>query len=319
MSHIIIHGPANELIFERTIAPNETAHLHAYFTVDKDKPTITLPARGEEGVDLSANNDCQDGPKLIEAGKRWGYARITMGITGIDRRWKYHRAIFRLAEMLDGAYHYLIHNLNAKGQHDNLYGQIGSDFGCLPIVGDVERRAVDKEPGVINKIAFTQLLYDWLRRCEDTWQHKPLIYTNLPEWLAMTTEPVWAKEYNFFVAQYNSVLNSVHASWNVVAWQYAVKPILSISPRDIDHDRWLGGDAPTPGARHNFAPRTNQQVINLFFAVAGDKNYIEWITRAGLTGMFGPRKEIYNGPDIEDLQELTAEEKAKLVEAVRQA
>lgn len=326
MSETVMIGPdeyeARRFHISR-LQNGQPKHALILFDFEDEPRQITLPKKGDEGIDLSANNDCQDGPKLVEAGKTWGYARITMGATGVDRRWRYHRAIYRLADMLDGGYHLLIHNIPEKEQHDNLYGQIKSDFGNLPLVVDVERRAVDKATGVVSKPAFTILLYDWLRRCEDTWKHKPLIYTNLPEWLAMTTEPDWAREYQFFAAQYNTVLNSVHPSWNVVAWQYAVKPIHSIGPKDIDHSRWLGGDtpAPVPGARHNFASlqdpkygNKNQAVINLFFRVAGEQ-YSIWITRAGLNGIYHAREAAYSGPDVESLP-LTDAEKAVLIGAM---
>lgn len=314
MSDVTIIGPDNAVIYSRSFSANENPHLHLYLTANAPPP-VALPKKGDEGIDLSSNNDCQDGPKLVEAGKRWGYARITMGATGVDRRWKYHRAIYRLADMLDGGYHLLIHNIAAKDQHENFVGQMKADCGPLPPVVDVERREMDKAPGLVNKSAFTILLYDWLRRCEDTWHCKPIIYTNLPEWLAMTTEPDWAREYKFFAAQYNKVLNSVHPSWNVWAWQYAVKPIPSINKeRAIDHDRWLGQSAPTPGARHNFAPRTNQDVINLFKSVTPD--FIAWLTRAGLLASLGAaRLAAYSGPDVEELP-LTDAEKAALMGAM---
>lgn len=65
---------------------------------------------------------------------------------------------------------------------------------------------------------------------------------------------------------------------------------------------------------HNFAPRTNQDVINLFAKVF-DGPYIEVITRAGLSGIFAARKAVYEGPDVEGLT-LTEAERERLIGAM---
>lgn len=67
-------------------------------------------------------------------------------------------------------------------------------------------------------------------------------------------------------------------------------------------------------ARHNFKPRTNQEVINLFHRVF-DGTYIEVITRAGLSGMFAKRKAVYEGEDVEGLP-LGDDEKKRIIEAI---
>jgi len=75
---------------------------------------------------------------------------------------------------------------------------------------------------------------------------------------------------------------------------------------------------PREGGGHNFAPRTNQLVINLFraeFGVAG-ADFWAVVTRAGLTYMASRRDETYIGPDVEDLHSLTPDEKARLIAAL---
>lgn len=69
-----------------------------------------------------------------------------------------------------------------------------------------------------------------------------------------------------------------------------------------------------PPPNHNFAPRTNQAVINLFAKVF-DGPYIEVITRAGLSGIFSARQAVYSGPDVERLT-LGEEEKKRIIEAL---
>ena len=74
---------------------------------------------------------------------------------------------------------------------------------------------------------------------------------------------------------------------------------------------------PPAAPSHNFAPRINQKVIDLFRAVFGD-DFWSVVTRAGLASMaasLAARQAPYTGPDIEDLP-LTEGEKAQLVAAL---
>lgn len=76
---------------------------------------------------------------------------------------------------------------------------------------------------------------------------------------------------------------------------------------------------PPPAPGHNFAPRTHQSVINLFFSVAprhpGTGSGWDWIVRAGLQYIGDNRSLVYSGPDIEKLI-LSNEQKAALIAAL---
>lgn len=67
-------------------------------------------------------------------------------------------------------------------------------------------------------------------------------------------------------------------------------------------------------ARHNFAPRTNQLVLNRFRDVFGIP-YWDVVVRAGLTSVSVNRTAVYSGPDVEALP-LTEDEKRKLIAAM---
>ncbi len=60
--------------------------------------------------------------------------------------------------------------------------------------------------------------------------------------------------------------------------------------------------------------RTNQDVINAFYAAAKEvgENGWNWLSRAGLTGLVNDRQGDYKGPAIDDLPGLTAVEKASI-------
>jgi len=75
--------------------------------------------------------------------------------------------------------------------------------------------------------------------------------------------------------------------------------------------------AEPPAAHHNFAPRINQKVIDLFRAVFG-ADFWTVVTRAGLADMAASpaaRQAAYTGPDIEDLP-LGEDERARLIAAL---
>lgn len=67
---------------------------------------------------------------------------------------------------------------------------------------------------------------------------------------------------------------------------------------------------------HNFAPRTNQDVLNLFRRVFGMVPYWEVVERAGLAWLAANRGAAYSGVDVETLP-LSDNEKAKLIEALQ--
>lgn len=276
---------------------------------------IVLPAPGTEGRDISRHNGLFDMEAAKDGGAEFIIIRTTMGApsktqSGIDDRWRHNREKARAAGIADGVYHFFTPDADPQEQAANLEREIQGDFGVLPVVVDVERRrnANSGVPEPITKVDFTARLKTFLDLLESRYGHKPLIYTSKIEWEAMTILPAWESDYGFFVAQYAPALTAVRSQWRVVAWQY------STTNNTLDRIRWLGPSAPPPAARHNFAPRTNQETINLFHAAAGQAQYIDWIARAGLNSILTPntRKAAFSGPDIEALP-LTDAEKAALV------
>ena len=73
------------------------------------------------------------------------------------------------------------------------------------------------------------------------------------------------------------------------------------------------GGVPAPPVTHNFAPRTNQEVLNLLRSIFGS-GYWEVIERAGLVWLAASRGAVYSGEDVEALP-IHAEEKKRIVAA----
>jgi hypothetical protein len=83
------------------------------------------------------------------------------------------------------------------------------------------------------------------------------------------------------------------------------------------HDMVMVFAYPRTPTAHNFAPRINQKVIDLFRAVFGD-DFWSVVTRAGLAYMAASpaaRQAAYIGPDVEDLP-LTPDERDRLIAAL---
>jgi len=73
-------------------------------------------------------------------------------------------------------------------------------------------------------------------------------------------------------------------------------------------------EVPPPPQAHNFTPRTNQEVLNLFSRTFGE-SYWQVVTRAGLSALAGNRKATYVGPDVEALP-ISDNEKSRLIAAM---
>lgn len=266
---------------------------------------MNLPPTHALGIDISRHQGNLDWLPISKSNLRFVYIRSTMGASGVDERWKFYRAGARAAKLLDGVYHYFVPSQTPEGQLGNLVAEIGEDYGDLPIVVDVERGSLTD----LRKESTTYALERLLSLIEWRYQHRPIIYTSRQEWEAMTTLPLWAKDYDFFAAQYNSVLTELHPSWGpVVAWQYAVE---TDELGRLDRDRWLLGSEPDPNpTNHPLALLKNQQVINLFYRAAGAQSW-NWLTRAGLQNIFQQRQQPYSGPALDQLN-LAEAEKARL-------
>jgi hypothetical protein len=93
----------------------------------------------------------------------------------------------------------------------------------------------------------------------------------------------------------------------VQAWRPGVTPPATVPPFT----------QPPTAAHHNFAPRINQKVIDLFRAVFGS-DFWSVVIRAGLAHVAASpaaRQAAYTGPDVEDLP-LTEDEQAALIAAL---
>jgi len=129
-----------------------------------------------------------------------------------------------------GAYHYVITNVAATSQLQNILRVTGGDFGSEPFTVDVERtnaeRTAMQNGWIFPKASYTAML---AALCQALRVYTPVrIYSSAIEWRTMTTGPLWAAGFPFHVAAYPFDPNSttyrpdVPYPWtDWTLWQYS--------------------------------------------------------------------------------------------------
>lgn len=236
MSDIVIIGPANEVLYSRVLAPNESAHVHLYVTVDAPSlPTLDRLKAGDEGIDVSRWQGAIDWPRVP---KRFAYARAGAGVTP-DSTFAQNWTGAKAAGLLRGAYLYFVASVAADTQARFIVDALRADGGELPLCIDVEPRAGE----VVDKPRATAALRALLDLCESALGYRPIIYTNRVAWEAMTTSPEWAARHTFWLARY-STQAPPPSMWpryvtDVKLWQYSNAGACAGIAGSVDLDRAL--------------------------------------------------------------------------------
>lgn len=237
MSDVVIIGPDNEVLYSRKIAPNENAHIHVYFSVEKPAPIIPTG----EGVDVSKWQGVIDWSAVTV---RWAFMRATTGATRIDEQFARNWSESKKASKLRGAYHYFVITESGKAQAQKFLAALGNDYGELPPVLDIEPRKL--ESGAyetpVNKAALETEIKAWLDEVEKTIGTTPMIYSNKWALQLLTTQPKWMGEYPLWVARYSntppgpSMLPTAWIEWT--CWQYTSTGTEPGITGNVDRNRW---------------------------------------------------------------------------------
>lgn len=123
----------------------------------------------------------------------------------------------------------------AHGQALNWLTQTGGDFGTGPIHLDVERtdaerNAIAAGTLVWDQVGYTAMLHDLVIALQGMGATVS-IYTSRNEWLAMTTDPEWARALLLWVAHYNQHIAQpdVPDGWDWALWQKGQMPVDGIA------------------------------------------------------------------------------------------
>lgn len=154
------------------------------------------------GVDVSVYEPNIDWRALRSQGFRFALIRATSSLTYVDPKFAEHWAGARGAGILRGAYHYLFGGQDAKRQAESFIKTVGSDKGELPPIVDLEDAYNENVPN--SKLISTCKAF--LDIIEQAFGRKPMVYSRRtylePRVSINGKAPVWAKDYDLWIAQY---------------------------------------------------------------------------------------------------------------------
>jgi len=154
------------------------------------------------GVDVSVYEPNIDWRALRAQGFKFALIRATSSLTYVDPKFAEHWAGARGAGILRGAYHYLFGGQDAAKQAESFIKTVGSDKGELPPIVDLEDAYNEGVPN--NKLISTCKAF--LDIIERAFNRKPMVYSRRtylePRVSINGKAPVWAKDYDLWIAQY---------------------------------------------------------------------------------------------------------------------
>ena len=173
-----------------------------------------------QGIDVSRFQGAVDWRKVNGAGKIFGFAKATQGVSYVDPTFAKNWSAMADAGMIRGAYHFYSAASPASAQAKNFINAIGSlDVGDLPPVIDLEDRS-----GIVqNQVPVARLrqgVHDWIDAVQDALGLTPIIYTDPSFWKQYMSDEFG--EYPLWIANYNVAQPTVPSTWEDYAfWQYS--------------------------------------------------------------------------------------------------
>jgi len=213
-----------------------------------------------QGVDVAEYEPRVDWRVLRSQGIRFALIRATSGTGYVDRKFADHWAGARAEGILRGAYHYLFAEEDAKRQAQLFISTVGSDKGELPPIIDLEDK-YNENASAAKIISTCKAVLDIV---EQSFGRKPMVYSRKtyldPRFTQNGKAPLWAKDYELWVAQYPFKYDpAMHPNVNMPVqpsgwkewriWQYSETAILegvtdeNNRPTRIDLDWFRGTEA----------------------------------------------------------------------------
>ncbi len=289
------------------------------------------------GIDVSKWQRDIDWAQVKGAGLTFVYIKATEGNAITDPAFARHWGAARAAGLLRGAYHFYHCDQDPLQQAALFANALGADPGEMPPALDVEEAkspvdAATRSSGVQTCLAELERLL--LRR--------PVLYTAPYYWQqclqgADGQYPAWAPAYDLWEANYTEAkspwLPPGWTDWKL--WQYSDHGQVPGIAGNVDCDRfngtpealyaWLGlsevkpAAAAAPAVAAAAKAVNNQTMINAFSKAFGPTFWDDVVVRAGLTSMGLPpenRPKPYAGPPVDEIPNLTDDEKARLKAAL---
>jgi lysozyme len=145
---------------------------------------------------------------------RFVFIRATVGKDRLDRKFEKNWLGAKENKLIRGAYHYYRPNENSIEQADLFIKTVSLGKGDLPPVLDIEKLPKNQSVERL-KIGLKR----WLKRVEDHYKVKPIIYTGESYYDDFLKEEF--SDYLFWIANYNFYRESIEEDW--LFWQFTEK------------------------------------------------------------------------------------------------
>jgi lysozyme len=159
------------------------------------------------------------------------FIRATVGEDRLDRQFKNNWLGAKKNKLLRGAYHYYRPNENSLDQAELFIKTVSLSKGDLPPVLDIEKLPKNQS---IERLKVG--LKRWLKKVEEHYQVKPIIYTGESYYEDFLKEEF--SDYLFWIANYNFYREEIDEEW--LFWQFTEKASVNGIKGNVDVNIYNG-------------------------------------------------------------------------------
>lgn len=186
---------------------------------------INTPAEDEypvRGVDVSSYQGEIDWQLLSKQHIQFAFIKATEGSSFVDKNFIYNFEEASKTDLRVGVYHFFSYDSSGSAQADHFIATVPKSNKMLPPVIDVEFYG-DKEKNLPNKDEVTKNLTDMLKKLEEYYGAKPIIYATRKAYRLFISGSyqdydIWIRDVYFKPTELDG------QQW--VFWQYSDKGIL---------------------------------------------------------------------------------------------
>lgn len=159
------------------------------------------------------------------------FIRATVGDDRLDKKFKENWLGAKKNKLLRGAYHYYRPNENSLDQAELFIKTVSLSKGDLPPVLDIEKLPENQSVDRL-KIGLKR----WLKRVEEHYKVKPIIYTGERYYDDFLKEEF--SDYLFWIANYNFYREEIDEEW--LFWQFTEKASVNGIKGNVDVNIYNG-------------------------------------------------------------------------------
>lgn len=184
------------------------------------------------GIDVSHFQGTVDWPLVKDQGVSFAFVKATEGLFHCDTLFYKNWKSIKQANLLRGAYHFFIPDVDAAQQAQNFLINVTLQNGDLPPVLDMEITDHTDPDAVVESIR------EWLDIVSTAFNTKPIIYTNLKSYFRFIAGRF--DEYPVWIARYKDKIPDLGNSKEWSFWQYNEKGKLNGIEDEVDLNAFNG-------------------------------------------------------------------------------